>query len=276
MSQSEHLPTVRPEEISADLRPTLEELGLVENCEQLIRDGYTVIEDAADPEFVDRLRAAILSDTPTDENGIGSRTMVLARDPAYAQAILNPKILALAEFSVGRGCLIGSLIATLHARGVPPLALHSDQQMFPEPYPEHNMMFTACWATDEFTRAGGCTRVVPGSQRHLRPPNPDEIADDEDVIPIECPAGSVAVWDGRVWHGNHDRTLDGQRAVLHAAFRLLMRPAEDYSDVADELVATYGKPMSTLLGREDYMYKKDFDYVSDYATFVTTHNNARS
>ena len=55
-----------------------------------------------------------------------------------------------------------------------------------------------------------------------------------------------------------------------------MRPAEDYSDVADELVATYGKPMSTLLGREDYMYKKDFDYVSDYATFVTTHTNARS
>ena len=40
-----------------------------------------------------------------------------------------------------------------------------------------------------------------------------------------------------------------------------MRPGEDYSDVADELIETYGAPMSQLLGREDFLYKKGFDYV---------------
>ena len=34
--------------------------------------------------------------------------------------------------------------------------------------------------------------------------------------------------------------------------------------------------MSQLLGREDFLYKKNFDYVNDYATFVRTLNNAKS
>ena len=78
------------------------------------------------------------------------------------------------------------------------------------------MMLTACWATDEFTKDGGATRVVPGTNRHLRHPTEDEVAEDSSAIPMECPAGSVVFWDGRIWHGNFARNIDGQRAVLHA------------------------------------------------------------
>ena len=139
------------------------------------------------------------------------------------------------------------------------------------------MMLTACWATDEFTKEGGATRVVPGTSRHLRHPSEDEVAEDSGAIAMECPAGSVVFWDGRIWHGNFARNIDGQRVVLHATYyRLLMRPGEDYSDVADELIDTYGAPMSQLLGREDFLYKENFDYVNDYATFVRTLNNAKS
>ena len=94
---------------------------------------------------------------------------------------------------------------------------------------------------------------------------------------MECPAGSVALWDGRVWHGNWPRQTDGQRVVLHASYyRVLLRQGDNYSDVADELIARYGTPMSQLLGEEDYFYKKDFDYVQDYGKFVRTLNNAKS
>ena len=34
--------------------------------------------------------------------------------------------------------------------------------------------------------------------------------------------------------------------------------------------------MSQLLGRDDFLYKKNFDYVNDYATFIRTLNNAKS
>jgi hypothetical protein len=269
--------TVPPEEISSQLMPIVEELGLVENCRQLASEGYTIIENVADPQFITRLRNTILETVPTNDAGSGSKLVVLGTDPVYAEALLNPKVMAMAEFSVGRGNLIGSLIPTIRAKGDPALDLHADQVMFPEPLPVHNMMFTACWVTDEFTMAGGATRVVPGTNRHLRHPTEQEEQDSAAAIATECPAGSVVVWDGRVWHGNYARNIDGQRVVLHATYyRLLMRPANDYSDVADELIATYGKPMSTLLGREDYMYKKGTEYMNDPEIFTSTMNNARS
>ena len=269
--------SVPPDEISTELMPRIEELGLVDNCRQLAEEGYTIIENVASPEFTDRLRDTMLRTTPVDESGSGSGMMMLGKDPAYAEAVLNPKVMAMAEFSVGRGGLIGSVISTVHAAGRPALALLSDQEVFPAPFPAHNMMLTACWATDEFSREGGCTRVVPGTHRHLRHPTEDEVAADTGAIPIACPAGSVALWDGRVWHGNYTRELAGKRVVLHATYyRLLMRPGENYSDVADELIAAYGAPMSQLLGREDFLDKKDFDYVNDYDTFVETLNNAKT
>ncbi|NJN05221.1 MAG: hypothetical protein HC814_00760, partial [Rhodobacteraceae bacterium] len=66
--------------------------------------------------------------------------MRLGQDPVYAEAVLNPKVLAMAEFSVGRGCLLGSLLSTVRSKGSPVLELHSDQEMFPAPLPAHNMM----------------------------------------------------------------------------------------------------------------------------------------
>ena len=269
--------TVPPDEISSELMPVVKDMGLVDNCRQLASEGYTIIENAASPEFVARLRNTILDTVPTDEAGNGSELVVLGKDPVYAEALLNPKVLAVADFSVGRGNLIGSLIPTIRSNGDSALDLHADQAMFPEPLPAHNMMFTACWVTDEFTLEGGATRIVPGTNRHLRHPTEEEIADNSGAIATECPAGSVVVWDGRVWHGNYARTLDGQRVVLHATYyRLIMRPTNDYSDIADELIETHGKRMSILLGREDYMYKKGPGYLHDNDIFVTTMNNARS
>ena len=55
--------TIPPDEISRELMPIVEALGLVENCRQLASEGYTIIENAADPEFVARLRNTILAST---------------------------------------------------------------------------------------------------------------------------------------------------------------------------------------------------------------------
>ena len=270
--------TVPPREITPELRPVVEELGLVENCRELAEEGWTIVENAADPAFVARLRKAILETADVDDTGNGNVGSLLAKDPVFAEATLNPKVMALAEFSVGRGFLLGSLIGTVRAQGNPALPVHCDQDMFPAPLPEHNMMLTACWACDDFTKEGGATLVVPGTRALLRHPTDEESAAAVDrAIAMECPAGSVALWDGRVWHGNWPRDTDGQRVVLHASYyRVLLRQGDNYSDVADELIERYGTPMSQLLGEEDYFYKKDFDYVKDYGKFVRTLNNAKS
>ena len=262
-------PSVPPWEISQELLPVVEELGMVENCRQLAEEGWTIIEDPADPEFIERLRATIL--------GSDGQYYLLRHEAIFGEAAINPKVMALAEFSVGRGCLLGSLISSIRSKGDPTIAPHSDQAFFPSPFPQHNMMLTACWACDDFTKEGGATLVIPGTHRHLRPPTDEESTAAEGAIAVECPAGAIAVWDGRVWHGNWPRLIDGRRVVLHATYyRLLVRPADNYADIADALIERHGPRMSQLLGEDDFLYKKSFDYVGDYETFVRTNENAKS
>ena len=84
--------TVPPHrEITPELRPVVEELGLVENCRQLAEDGWTIVENAADPAFVARLRQTILETIDLDDAGklLGKAYSVLAKDPAYAEAVLS-------------------------------------------------------------------------------------------------------------------------------------------------------------------------------------------
>ena len=61
------------------------------------------------------------------------------------------------------------------------------------------------------------------------------LANEAGAIHVECPAGSVAFWDGSIWHtGNAPRRMDGRRVVVHISYsRLALRPVESY-DFLDE------------------------------------------
>ena len=270
--------SLAPDAISDELLPFVEELGIVGNCRQLASEGWTVIENAADPDFFARLRKLILEDGRGQSTTIAASTglMRLGRDPLYAEAVLNPKVMALAEFSIGPGFLLHALSTSVRAKGDPLLPPHADQAIqVPAPFPEHNMMLVACWACDEFTKAGGSTLVIPGTKVLRRHPREEEVADLSRAIAIECPAGSIAFWDGSIWHGNWPRTLEGERVVLHAVYcRLCLRPGENYDHIADELIGTYGTRMSQLLGREDFLDKRDFDFEND-PRYLQTKINVR-
>ena len=78
-------------------------------------------------------------------------------------------------------------------------------------------------------------------------------------MPIECKAGSIAVWDGRIWHDNATRTIEGERAVLHVSYtRLMLRQMEVYArSLQDRLIEEYGEPMAQLFGRYDFLAKPE-------------------
>jgi hypothetical protein len=78
-------------------------LGLEQNCRQLVMQGWAVIENVSSPEFNERLRQAIID--ASGEVVAGQATgcnMLLTKDRVFAEAALNPKLMAMAEFSVGR------------------------------------------------------------------------------------------------------------------------------------------------------------------------------
>ena len=268
--------TLPPEEVSEELMPTVQELDLVDNCKQLAEEGWTIIKEAADPEFIARLRQAIIECSPVEGTDGSKLSGLLETDPVFAEAAINPKLMAMAEFSVGRGFLLASMVSTIREKDSAPIDLHADQAYFPEPFPAHNMMLTCCWATDEFTLENGATTVMPGTNALLRHPTEEETKTPQNMVTMDCPAGSIAIWDGRVWHANAPKTTDGQRVVLHTSYqRMVVRPNEDFSHIADEMIEEYGEPMAQLMGKLDSIAKKDFDYVEDFGTFIRTTNNAK-
>ena len=236
--------------VSDELAPTIAELGLEQNLNELREGGYTVI--SVDRRLTDRLRAAILT-TVEDAPGPNASfdracATPLGEDPVFEEACVHPAVMTLAEYICGRGHTLSSVLATVRTAGSS-LGLHCDQGHMPAPFPEHMMVLTACWVTDEFTKANGAFMIIPGTQRERRSPTPEESQALHGAIPVECPPGSVVLWDGAVWHGNYPRTEPGERAVLHVTYtRLAYRPVHDFSYVSDDYRATASKELRGLLG----------------------------
>ena len=197
--------TLPPDAISEELAPVIEKLGLEHNCRELAMQGWTVVEKVRTRTFNSQFRSKILEVC----GKVGGGNMLLAKDPIFADAVLSPKLMAMAEFSVGRGFLISQVAASIRPKGAPGIGLHADHNWLPAPFPAHNMLLTACWACDRYTKENGSTLIIPGSNNLRRHPTADEAAAKAGAIAVDCPAGSVAMWDGNVWHANWPRRRQG-------------------------------------------------------------------
>lgn len=248
--------TRQPFELSDELQAQVENLGLKTNLDQMRDEGYTIVENIASKEFTARLReTCIRLAQETEEPAKGrSASLLLGRDPLFEEVLLNPKIQTLVEVMCGKGALISQLIASIRPKGAPPLPLHADQNWTPAPFPVHNQLMTMCWAMEDFTKDGGCTRIIPRTHVHRRHPSREEIEEASGAIPAECPMSSIVCWDGSTWHGNYPRQIDGDRVVLHITFsRLALRTVECYDHLDDNWLEDKPQELRVMLGREDFL-----------------------
>ena len=245
-------------------------LGLETNLAELEAFGFTVIENALSPELTARLREAVLAaaeqrfgrkldlEGETQLREVELASYLLYKDPVFEAAVLNPGPLALITYLLGYSCWLSSLTSHVKGPGEVGLLLHSDTANgVPAPFSAYSHVANCNYALTDYTEAGGCLAVVPGSHRLHRQPTKWEVdlAGNErnpHAIPIEVPAGSAIVWHGNTWHGSFPRRLPGLRVNLATYFcRQYMAPQEIYGDsVPDELLARHGRDsrMAQLLG----------------------------
>ena len=242
-----------------ELEDRLASLGLARNVRDLAEEGYTVVRDPKGRAIADALRAAIrraVPEAPETMPGLASsRFTLLDADPVIAEAVTVPSVLALVELVLGRGALLSQVAASRRAQGAPAMGLHADNSWFPAPYPDWEIMCTACFVTDEFTEEAGATLVVPGTHRMKAPPPKGERA--EDARPIVAEKGAICLWTGSVWHGNYPRSLPGERVVLHTTYtRLGMQPIETYDHLGADWFADKDPALPMLLGRENFLGRR--------------------
>jgi hypothetical protein len=131
----------------------------------------------------------------------------------------HARVLAAISRVLGRELKLSSLNYRAARPGAGEQKLHVDWH---EPVePGDYKVCNSIWLLDDFSRANGATRVVPGSHLAGRLPQDvlaDPAAPHPDEVLLEAPAGTVAVFNSHVWHGGTRNTTDRLRRAVHSYF----------------------------------------------------------
>lgn len=185
------------------------------------------------------------------EGGSNQRIWTLLnKGDEFGEVALDPTVGSLMSELLGPIFLLSNIDANIAGPGGNPMFLHADQSFVPPPWPPYALVANAMWMLDEFTAENGATRVVPGS--HLLGHGPDRAAESE---PVCGPAGSVMVFDGRLWHQTGANVTDAERrhGILAYYCRPFMRTQENWFLSIDPSVLDREPKLRGLLGYDLYL-----------------------
>ena len=163
---------------------------------------------------------------------------VLSRNPVFVDLAEHPAALRLVKSVLGWPALLGNLSANITGPGGGEMVLHADQIFVPEPWPADAQGCNVAWCVDDFTADNGATCVVPGSHLLRRLPQPDEHVD---AVPLVAPAGTMVVFESRLWHRTgFNRTANQRRAGIFGWYtRPIYRAQENWFLSLDPMVRRY-------------------------------------
>jgi ectoine hydroxylase-related dioxygenase (phytanoyl-CoA dioxygenase family) len=196
----------------------LEQATIDRHLEVIARDGYTIVENAIEPDVLEELNEDLFrlerdyEVVPADNSFEGDRTVriynLLAFGRLYEAIPVHDHVLPIVEGVLDRGCLVSSLSSISILPGETAQPIHADDQLIPLDKPHAPTVCNSMWALTDFTEENGATRVIPGS--HLADCSPD-YGKPYDSVPAEMAQGSVLVWHGSLWHGGGANRTDQRR-----------------------------------------------------------------
>jgi ectoine hydroxylase-related dioxygenase (phytanoyl-CoA dioxygenase family) len=224
------------------------------------RDGYTIVENAIEPDLIDALNAALerlerdLGAKPSDNAFEGVNTVrlynLLAYGEPFTRVPVHASVLPIVDGVLDSGCLISSLSSIAIDPGETAQPIHADDQLIPLEKPHRPIVCNSMWALTDFTDANGATRLVRGS--HQRP-NP-EYGAAYDTVPAEMAKGSVLIWDGALWHGGGANSTDTRRTgvAMNYCAGFVRQQENQQLGLNPELVRGFEPRLRELVGYSVY------------------------
>jgi ectoine hydroxylase-related dioxygenase (phytanoyl-CoA dioxygenase family) len=243
----------------------LDETTLARHLARIDDEGYTIIEDAIEPDLVAALRDTTrrlqgeLGIVPLGTAAEGHSTLrmynLLAKDPVFQAMPVHPAVLPIVERMLDPGCLLSGMTAIDIGPGEDAQPMHGDDIVMSRHLqrPHAPMMVTSMWALTDFTAANGGTRYIPGS--HRMPVIPHRELDRHDVRALEMSAGSVMVFHGSLWHGGGpNASADDWRLGVNVQYcpGFVRQQQNQYFAVPPEIAQTFSDRLIGLLGYRLY------------------------
>ena len=219
---------------------------LVEQAAAEERLGLSFRDGGADQRMADdygRMR----DDAFTQANGgVNQRLWMLANKGAcFRDLIVHRLVDELVGHVLGNEFILSTMSANIAKPGGVRMGLHTDQWWMPQPVrAEHDyvrpseitrrpasefvepdpalgiappVVCNTMWMLSDFTASNGATELVPGSHRSGSHPHPTD-QDGYDIVQPEAPAGTLMVFEGRLWHGTGANSSNGDRLGVLGTF----------------------------------------------------------
>jgi len=230
--------------------------------DQVRTAGYAVVESVLSGSFIQatreamyRAQEAIFRDVGHERlsraGELGVLRLMLKYDPHFFRFLEIPELLALIDGSVSNTAIMhlqnGFILPSLPGQ-TPAIFQNTFHQDFPRVLNGYLASINIMFAIDEFSKETGATLVVPRTHQMTTPPADDYLK--ANAVAMECPAGSMVVFDSTLWHAAGANTSGRDRlAINHQFTRSYIKQQIDYvRALGDKVVLAQPPRMQQLLG----------------------------
>ena len=225
--------------------------------------GYAVVESVLSDSFLQltrdamyRAQEAICCDVGEARlrraGELGVLRLMLKYEPHFFKFLEIREVLSIIDGSVSNTAIMhlqnGFILPSLPLGQAPTIFQNTFHQDFPRVLKGYMASINIMFAIDEFSKGTGATFVVPGTHQTITPPSEDYLK--ANAVAMECPAGSMVVFDSTLWHAAGANTSGRDRlAINHQFTRSYIKQQIDYvRALGDDVVLAQPPRTQQLLG----------------------------
>ena len=236
---------------------------LEQTLEALNCNGYIVIEDVLDTDFLEKARVALYQVKGSIIREIGENRLAQAGELGVLRIMMKynpflisfleiPEVISVIDKTVSETAILhlqNGFILPSFPKGESPEVFQNQFHMdFRRVLNGYLASINTFFALDDFTYENGCTWVVPGSQQKLIPPSAEYLQ--SNAVPVECVAGSMIVFDSTLWHSAGINSSGKDRLAINQQFtRSYFKQQIDYvRALGDDLIHLQKPRTQQILG----------------------------
>lgn len=229
--------------------------------EAIRHQGFALVKNVLPLAFVEttrerlyRVQAAVHREVGPERlnraGEMGVLRLMLKHEPHFFQFLEVPELLAVIDKTISETAILhlqNGFVLPSHPKGHTPSVFQNRFHMdFPRVLNGYLASLNVMFAIDAFTADNGGTLVVPGTHQKLTPPDTDYLH--AHAIPVECPAGSMFIFDSTLYHAAGANVSGKDRlAINHQFTRSWIKQQIDYVRALGDQAVQAQKPRTQQL-----------------------------